>query len=210
MIRVAFYSKETEVRTMIPGLASAAELRSAHYNLSPFEELPVLLNSRNDGLPELTMIPWGDKEGKAGREAVILPEEAAELLKRKVVQPAALLINGYFIWKKGRETEHPFFVRLLREPLLKVAAVLFRGNTPSASMIHTESNPLIYPISETMPLLLGEESDAPWRAGQLMPAELVKHAALEYQLTDFSVLRVSKKVNDPSSNGEKLIQPIPK
>lgn len=210
MMRVAFFSEETELRTMIPELTAPLKLRSAHYNLSPFEELPVLLNSRNDGLPELHRIPWGDKEEKEGRDAVILPEEAAEHLKRRVVQPATLLINGYFIWKKGRETEHPFFVRLLREPLLKVAAVLFRGNTPSASMILTESNPLIYPISETMPLLLGKESDVAWRAGECPTAEAVKRAGLEYQLTDFSVLRVSKKVNDPSNNGEKLIQPIPK
>ncbi|TVQ66354.1 MAG: hypothetical protein EA360_05830 [Balneolaceae bacterium] len=208
--RVVFYSDENEIRTLIPGLQEHEGLRSAHYNLSVSAELPVLLNSRNDGLPQLKMIPWGAADEKGGAAASVTAEMAEDSIGRSIAQPSVVLINGYYIWKKGRESEHPFFVRLLQEPLLRVAAILFRGNHPSVSMIEVDSNPLIYPVSERMPLLLTEEYDVKWRAAKISVKELVEKSGSGYQLTDYSVLRVSKKVNDPSQNRPELIQPIPK
>lgn len=209
-LRAAFFSDDDQLRRLAPGVQLMDDERPAHYNLIPSAPLPVLLNSRNDGQPQLKMVTWGSEEKKSDREAFIHPDRALDSLKRNIAQPAVILINGYYIWKKGREKEHPFFVRLLRESLLRVASVLFRGNESSISMIMTESNPLIYPISETMPLLLSQDADINWRAGCLMPDELIKLAGHHFQLTDYSVLRVSKKVNDPESNHESLIQPIPK
>jgi len=41
-------------------------------------------------------------------------------------------------------------------------------------------------------------------------AEVISKARKLFLFTDLSIMRVSKKVNNPNNNDEKLIQPIPK
>jgi putative SOS response-associated peptidase YedK len=77
-------------------------------------------------------------------------------------------------------------------------------------MVLTDSNPLIHPMSEKMPVILNNETLSEWLQLKGNPTRFLNEFKNPLLLTDFSVLRVSKKVNDPDNNDAKLIQPIPK
>jgi putative SOS response-associated peptidase YedK len=65
-------------------------------------------------------------------------------------------------------------------------------------------------MSENMPLLLDKTTAEQWLDSSVKTSEVIEYASKLYVLTDLSVLRVSRKVNDISNNNPKLIQPIPK
>jgi putative SOS response-associated peptidase YedK len=55
-----------------------------------------------------------------------------------------------------------------------------------------------------------QRSALQWFEPEVDIDELLKQSKNQFNLTDLSVLKVSKKVNDPTNNSPDLIQPIPK
>jgi len=84
------------------------------------------------------------------------------------------------------------------------------SNRYTCAIIQTESNALVYPLSTQMPLQLDRKLSRVWLDENSDPASVISDAQNLFLLTDMTVLRVSKKVNDLSVNNPKLIQPLPK
>ncbi len=61
-----------------------------------------------------------------------------------------------------------------------------------------------------MPLMLDRSTALQWLDPGIETGDLLEAADNLFMLTDLSVLRVSKKVNDPKNNSAEIIQPIPK
>ena len=206
--RVAFFASKQEVENYYNIETRKESLFESHYNLSPGHQLPVITLA--DGEPQIHRIRWGRMGTSEAEQTTIEKDDLLEKLKGKNVGRCILPLSGFFIWKDDQEKNNPFFVRLLNNPVMSVAGIYIQGEDEFVSIVTTESNALVQPMSARMPLLLNQAIALQWLEPEIETAELLKQAENLFMLTDLSVLRVSKKVNDPSKNNPKLIQPIPK
>lgn len=206
--RVAFFAGKEQVENYYGIQTKKESLFEPHYNLSPGHQLPVILLA--DGEPQITRVRWGKSSATGTTETTIEKEALLDRLKEKDTSRCLLPLSGFYIWKDNQEKNNPFFVRLLNDSVASVAGIYVAGKDEYVSIVTTESNALVQPISARMPLLLDRPTALQWLEKGINVEELLSRTKNLFMLTDLSVLRVSKKVNDPSNNSPKLIQPIPK
>jgi putative SOS response-associated peptidase YedK len=201
--RVAFFASKEEVETFFGVTAKSDQLFEPHYNLAMGQHILVARNGSNG--PEMVRVRWGSPAG----DATISIDDAEKHTGKNIVRCAAPL-SGFYVWKDNREKDHPFFVRMLNGPLMVTAGLIFNDDEPHMKMILGKSNVLVQPMSETMPVIMDRNTALEWIQGEGNASEVLSKSAERVLLTDLSVMRVSKKVNDPKNNNPKLIQPIPK
>lgn len=206
--RVAFFASKQEIQKYYNIETRKQSLFEAHYNLSPGHQLPVITLA--NGEPQISRVRWGQMKSNKAEKTTIKTEELSDELNNKNSGRCILPLSGFYIWKDDREKNHPFFVRLLNNPVMSIAGICYFEEEEFVSIVTTESNTLIQPMSAHMPLLLDKSNALQWLDQENDTAGLLKQAENLFLLTDLSVLRVSKKVNDPSNNSPELIQPIPK
>ena len=207
--RVAFFaSKEEEVEEFYNIETNKEALFEPHYNLSPGHQLPVI--TLNNGEPEINRVRWGRMGTSEAEQTTIDKDDVLEELQKDNVKRCILPLSGFFVWKDDKEKNHPFFIRLLNNSVMSVAGLFYDADEPFVSIISTESNALVQPMSARMPLMLDRPTALQWLDPGIDIEELLNEADNLFMLTDLSVLRVSKKVNDPTNNSQEIIQPIPK
>lgn len=206
--RVAFFASKEEVETYFNIQTDKKSLFEPHYNLSPGHQLPVLMIQ--DGESEIKPVRWGKMESNQAKETTIEKENLPDVFDDGKAKRCVLPLSGFFIWKDDKEKNHPFFVRLLNNPVMSIAGIYIEDEEPHISILTTESNALVHPMSKRMPLLLNRAVALQWLEPAIDTNELLEQAENLYMLNDLSVLRVSKKVNDPTNNNPQIIQPIPK
>src|SRR5690625_6531374 len=84
---------------------------------------------------------------------------------------------------------------MMNLPFMPVAAVARQG---SLQLLLTSANTLVAPMSEVMPLVLPADLALNWIKKEAPLTELADRADKAFSITDFTVLKVSKKVSDPS------------
>ena len=206
--RVAFFADKNDVENYYNIETKRESLFEAHYNLSPGHQLPVI--SLADGEPQITRVRWGKSGADGAEKTTVKKEGLVQELQDSNVTRCILPLSGFYIWKEDREKNNPFFVRLLNEPIISIAGIYVSNDEHFVSIVTTESNALVQPMSERMPLMLDQPTALQWLEQDIDIEELLSQSDSLFALTDLSVLRVSKKVNDPSNNRPELIQPIPK
>jgi putative SOS response-associated peptidase YedK len=203
--RVAFFITREETETYFGISSDREQLFEPHYNISVGRHIPVVTAGETG--PEINPMRWG-KEDK--NSAVIREEELFGGENQKRIR-CAVPISGFFVWKDNVEKGHPFFVRMMHGPVMSVAGVIYKDDKESFFRMATaRSNVLVQPMTETMPMLLDRTLSLKWIDPEADVNSLVSEARKKFLLTDLSVMRVSKKVNDLKNNSAKLIQPIPK
>lgn len=209
--RVAFFLSGEEIENFFKTVISGDSILEPHYNLARGQHIAAIIEK--DGERIVERVRWGTKlenrnlNGNDGS-----PDSFNEDLLKRAVKRTVIPLNGFFIWKDGREKDHPFFVRMMDNTPMALAGVILKsddGNT-YCEMLQTEANPLIQPMTKTMPLMLNREFISKWLDTDQNPKEVIEKAGSLFLITDITTLRVSKKVNDPSKNNPELIQPIPK
>lgn len=203
--RVALFADQTETEDYFGISINHPGLFSGRYNISPSFQLPVVY--RDNKVKKAKPVQWGDGPGGV---AVISRADAEKAIEERNVKPCVAVISGFYVWKDDKEKEHPFFVRMLNAPLMAVASLMFNGSSPHFKMITAESNVLIQPMTETMPLLLDSDLSGTWLDEATSVKDVLREGIPQFLLTELSVLRVTKKVNDPKNDDPSLIQPIPK
>lgn len=207
--RVAFFVSKEKIVNYYNIKTQKESLFEAHYNLSPGHQLPVISLANDE--PHIERVRWGKSGAKSADETTIKKENLLDKLKDSKTTRCILPLSGFFVWKENREKNNPFFVRMLNNPVMSVAGVHIDDEDEEyVSIVTTEANALIQPMSARMPLLLNQAIALQWLDKGIDIQQLLSQTENLFLLTDLSVLRVSKKVNDPSNNKPELIQPIPK
>lgn len=206
--RVAFFASKDEIQEYYNIETKKETLFEPHYNLSPGHQLPVI--PLYEEAPEINRIRWGRMESNQSEKTTVDRENVLDELKEKHVKRCILPLSGFFVWKDDQEKNHPFFIRLLENSVMSVAGLFYDGDEPFVSIITTEANALVQPMSPNMPLMLDRPTALQWLDPEVETSDLLEAADNLFMLTDLSVLRVSKKVNDPKNNNAEIIQPIPK
>lgn len=206
--RVAFFAQKQEIEKYYNIETNKESLFEAHYNLSPGHQLPTIFP--DDGDVEIHRVRWGKSENSKTIKTTIERESVLDNLENESVRRCILPLSGFFIWKEDEEKNHPFFVRLLNNSVMSIAGIYHDFDQEFVSIITTEANTLVQPMSDLMPLMLDRPLALQWLDPGIDTDALLEKAQNLFLLTDLSVLRVSKEVNDPSKNKPELIQPIPK
>lgn len=207
--RAAFFADKNDFEEQLSIQIKSDVLMEPNYNITPGQYVPTLVKEESESVHHTKKIRWGSDENKSDITTSFEKEKVWEMIKNRKSKPCLILLSGFYVWKKDRENEHPFFVRMLNSPIMSVAGIII-GEDEYCCMVVTDSNPLIHPMSEKMPIVLNNKAIQDWLLLKGNPTNFLKAYKDPLLLTDFSVLRVSKKVNDPKNNDAKLIQPIPK
>lgn len=207
--RVAFFAGKEEVEDYY-GLKTKKEvIFEPSYNIAPGNQLPVILKNSETNELEIKRVRWGETSESGRKDLSVYKDDLKSFLKTKKTSRCAVPMSGFYIWKKDDPNKQPFFVRMLNDSVMSVAA-FYDYENDTVTLVTSDSNTLIQPMTEQMPLLLDRSLSEGWVGDNLSTEELITRSKDLYMLTDLSVLKVSKKVNDLKNNDPKLIQPIPK
>lgn len=206
--RAAFFAKKHDIETYFKLQTYRENLFEPHYNISPGHSIAVV--TPGSGRPELQRVRWGKYPSGKPSFSTLSAGQAVEDLSGKNTVRCVVPLSGFYIWKENREKDHPFFVRMLNKPFMAVAGILYGGKEEYFRLIESESNALVQPMTDQMPLMLNHKLAMKWLSADADAAEIVNEAKNLFLLTDISVTRVQKKVNDPTNNDPTLVQPVPK
>ncbi len=206
--RFAFFVDKESIENLFGFTSSKDSLFTKHYNLAPGYQLPVIQKENETRL--LTQIQLGLDKSSTSTAAINKDEATLMLRKQSSIEPVVLPLSGFYIWKGDNESGQPFFVRMLNSAIMPIAALLNRNNEPYVQVVNVPSNTLIEPMSDQMPLFLDKEYSEKWLSSPENPELFLEESQGLFTITDLSVLKVSKKVNDLTENDPSLIQPEPK
>lgn len=207
--RVAFFTEKDEVETYYGMKTRKEAIFEPSYNIAPGNQLPVIMLNEEANAPEIERVRWGHSSEANIDALTIYKGDLNDFLKRSRFKRCVVPLSGFYIWKKDDPNKQPFFVRMLNDSVMS-AAGMFDKKNEVVTLITAESNTLIQPMSELMPLLLNRDLSAVWIDEKENMDNLLGKSENLFMLTDLSVLKVSKKVNDQKNDNPNLIQPIPK
>ena len=207
-IRFTFFINKETVEQFFEFTSSKDSFFSEHYNLAPGYQLPVMRQDNDERI--LTKIQLGPGKNSSSPAKLTAVDASKMIQSKDAVEPVILPLSGFYIWKGKDENGQPFFVRMLNSPIMPVAALLNLQKEPFVQVITVPANTLIQPMSDRMPLFLDKKTSENWLTAPSDPTSFFKESQTLFRITDLSVLKVSKKVNDLTENDPSLIQPEPK
>ena len=197
-------------------------LYKPRYNVAPTQNVPVITSQdgRNQGeFMRWGLVPMWAKDIKIGyrminARAETLGEKSAwsRLLKRRrCLIPA----DGFYEWKKdGSKTGVPHRIVLQGEDLFAFAGLWDEWRSPdgetirSCTIITTESNALIAPIHDRMPVILHPEAEEFWLDTALEDTETLTRMLAPYRSDDMEAYPVSTLVNKPGADVPECIERV--
>jgi putative SOS response-associated peptidase YedK len=192
----------------------------SHFNIAPSQMMPVIVQHEQ---VEMVMMQWGliphwVKDPKKSMHPINAKAETlAEspmfcgLLKNKrCLVPA----SGFYEWKKEGTRKIPYYIHLKESSLFAIAGLYdvwydARNEAhPTYTIITTDANDLVAPLHNRMPVILNQEHENRWLAGDAPSADEMKNLLRPYPANEMDVYPVSSQVNSPAADDEKLIRPL--
>ena len=221
--RFVLDSSKEEVEQVFGVTSQRDDFFDPKYNISPGGLVPVVFTESDER--KILKFYWGlipedadsEQEGKPHFEYPM--EELGEdewvdacFEQRRCLIPA----SGFYKWKTSKKKNTPFYIRLLNNRVMAFAGVysVWKADSGrelhSCTMLTTEANVLVQPVSDRMPVIIRRENYAEWLGEKSVDSSRINTMLKPYQLTEMAVNRVSEDVNDINASGPELIQPIPK
>jgi len=192
----------------------------SHFNIAPGSTNPVITMHER---VEAVMMQWGlvphwAKDIKATHRPINARAESLgekpmfrDLLKSKrCLVPA----SGFFEWKLERGHKIPFYVHLKDDPVFAFAGLYDTWSNPAGAtlstytIITTAPNSLMAPIHDRMPVILQSEDERRWITPGPLKVEELHRIFMPYPVEEMEIYPVSDRVNSPSVDDEKVIEPI--
>jgi putative SOS response-associated peptidase YedK len=191
------------------------------FNAAPSQKLPVIVEDA-EGERELRLLRWGlmPRWRKSGQTPMPTPINArAETLFEKpmfrgLVKQHRCLVpaSGFFEWQRQNGHKQPFYIAVQDEPLVAFAGLYDDAppdqETGSFTIITTNSNDLVAPLHERMPVILLRTDEATWLAPDLVDPGEIDQLLRPYPAAKMIAYPVSSAVNNVRNNRPDLIEPI--
>jgi len=188
------------------------------YNVAPSQDIIIAIDK---GKRQLIKSRWGflpswAKDISDGYKMInARAESVAEKPSFKQAfhkQRCLVLADGFFEWKKEGKIKKPYLIRLKSEQPFAMAGLYNKWISPDGeeimtnTIITTESNDLIRPLHDRMPVILPEDNYADWLISDIVdPSSLLKMLK-PYPSDELEVYEVTSKVNSPAVNTPENIQ----
>ena len=193
------------------------------YNIAPSQPVPVVIQPES-GERSITEMVWGlvphwAKDPSAVRHSINARAETLEerpsfcglLHRSRCLVPA----NGFYEWKKAGKLSDPYYIHRNDDRLFACAGLYDTWKAPDGSrtrtfvIITTEPNELVSRYHDRMPAMIREEDEDRWLTPGPLPDGAVRELLAPYPAGLLEAYRVSRRVNDPASEGEDLIRRVP-
>ncbi|ALC82339.1 MULTISPECIES: SOS response-associated peptidase [Bacillus] len=192
------------------------------YNIAPSQQI---LSVINDGSKNrLGHLRWGllppwSKDEKIGYKMINARSEtlAQKPSFKKPLQSKRCIIpaDSFYEWKRiDSKTKLPMRIKLRSAKLFSFAGLWEKWNSPKGEMIYsctiitTNSNDLMSPIHDRMPVILTPETEAQWLNPKIKNIEDLQKLLVPYEAKDMEAFQVSSEVNSPKNNSPELIDAI--
>jgi len=189
---------------------------SPRFNISPQQEVPVILNESPN---EISLLRWGliphwAKEEKIGYKMI---NARAETILEKLSYKGPfrkhrclVLADSFYEWKKTKEGKKPFRVMMKDDRIFCFAGIWASWKGPdkeisSFSIITVAPNQLMKSIHDRMPVIIPPEGEKKWLA-ELSDQEAVKFLKA-YPAEQMKAYEISTLVNSPKNDSSDVIVP---
>ncbi|MCE5317715.1 MAG: SOS response-associated peptidase [Parachlamydia sp.] len=176
------------------------------YNIAPTQPCPIITSTEN--VRTLSLMRWGliphwSKDNKfqmvnaRAETAKSKPSYRDSFRKKRCLVPA----DGFFEWKKGATGKVPYRATLTSGEPFAFAGLWDswkdeKGNEiRSFTILTTDSNSLIEPLHDRMPVILKKEDEATWLDTSITELQKLDPLLKPYPATEMKLYEVSPVVN---------------
>lgn len=191
------------------------------FNAAPSQLLPVITSSGRQGL---SWFYWGRppqfaRNKNLGEKIINLSIETLQekpVLKKALIRHRCIIpADGLYGWKKiGKKTAIPHRFTVTDQELFSFAGLWEEFEDEDGTPLHTftiitiESNALMSPVTERMPVIFNKEQEDRWLSNEVSESELIKMLA-SYPDSKMSVYTISPDISNPKNDYPSIIIPTP-
>jgi len=194
-----------------------------HYNIAPSQQV-VVIRITPDGNQQVAFLKWGlipswAKDPSIGSKMINARSETVDvkpafrnpLKYRRCIVPA----NGFYEWQKVEGKKKPLYVKMKDDGPMLFAGLWEHWKTPegneieSCTILTTNSNELIKPLHDRMPLILETGDMNLWLDPQVTDPGKLKPLFSPYPAEKMEMYPVSEIVNSPRNDTPQCILPLP-
>lgn len=203
-----------EAVSLLRGLEPPEPFRP-RYNIAPAQLVWALIAPQ--GRLELALLHWGFKLKEGGRlinaRAETVPEKP---MFRRAFRWRRCIVwaDGFYEWRRVQPRwRTPYYVRFRDHHVFGMAGLWEEvpdprgGRLRAAVVLTTESNALLRPIHERMPLILPPEAYEAWLRAPAAELKRLWHRLRPHPDDTLEAYPVSRRVNDPRVDEPALIWP---
>jgi putative SOS response-associated peptidase YedK len=193
------------------------------YNVAPTQMVAVVRLDAETARRELRLLKWGlipfwAKDTTIGSRlinaraetAADKPAFRAALKYRRCLVPA----DGFYEWKHRDKKRQPYFFGSADKKPFAFAGLWERWEGPhveaieSCTVLTTDSNELLQPIHDRMPVILKAEDYDLWLDPTVTKPELLKHLLKPYQSEEMTGYPVTSMVNKAAYESPDCIKSV--
>jgi putative SOS response-associated peptidase YedK len=201
-----------------PGLAP-------RYNIAPTQEAPVVRIDPTDSRRKIVLMRWGlvpfwakdpdigNRMINARAETVAEKPSFRSSFKRR---RCLVIADGFYEWQKTGGPKQPFYFRMADQQPFAMAGLWDRWEKSDSAtletytIITTEPNDLVRPVHNRMPVILTAEQLALWLAPEIDDKKRLTRLLRPFSPDPMQRYAISTYVNDPSNEGDRCIEPLPR
>lgn len=190
------------------------------YNIAPSQQILAVRPSMGKGGREAALLRWGliphwAKDPSIGNRMINARAETATEKPsfRRAFRHRRCLVpmSGFYEWQKRGILKHPYFIALSDERVMAVAGLWERWEgaedapIESCTLLTTESNDLIAPLHERMPVIVAPENYELWLNPSVEDPTVIRPLIVPYPPGEMIARPIRPLVNDPSFDSASLL-----
>ncbi|MGA9998107.1 MAG: SOS response-associated peptidase [Pyrinomonadaceae bacterium] len=194
-----------------------------HYNIAPTQTVAAIRLAQGGEGMEFIRLDWGlipswakdttiaSKLINARSETLSEKPSFREALKRR---RCLIVADGFFEWDKKGKTKQPYYFQLKDGLPFAFAGLWERwagheeGGVETCTIITTTPNELLAQVHDRMPVILPPEVYSMWLDEEVRNGEMRKELLSPYPSSEMIAYPVSRQVNSPQNNSERLIREL--
>ena len=207
----------------LPGPEDALPELPARYNIAPGTDIAAI-RQRPESPRELAMLRWGlipswAKDKKTGYR--MINARAESVMKKPAFRNAfryrrcLIPASGFYEWQKTGGKKQPWFITLKDTDLFAFAGLWERWKNPedesevieSCTIITTDSNELVRPLHDRMPVILEKPHYGRWLSRQT-PGEELRALLRPLPPDKTTAWPVTPRVNSPANDSPECVKPL--
>ena len=198
-----------------------AEEYEYRYNIAPSQNVLTIINDGTQnrlGYLKWGLIPSWAKDPSIGSKMInARAETIAEKASFKhpfMKKRCLVLADSFYEWKIKDNKKNPIRIRMKSDQAFAMAGLWERWTSSggktifTCTIITTNSNKLIKPIHDRMPVILGPAERKSWLDRSIDDKRLLQQLLIPYPDEHMECYEVSSMINSPKMDGEQLILPI--
>jgi len=192
------------------------------FNIAPSQNVAAVRLDREGRKRELTMLRWGlipfwADDPKTGYKMINARAEtvAKKPSFRNAFKKRRCLIvaDGFYEWQKTNGKKQPFLIHMQDDRPFAFAGLWERWKggdevIESCTIIVTETNEVLEPIHDRMPVILSPDDYDFWLDSEFEGKEKLEEMLRPYTGDDLEAYPVSTMVNNPTNDVEECVERV--